>query len=96
LITGAVSLAGAIGSAVYWADRASVRSDCGSAQGVACLNADTLDRQRNMGLGLTLGLTALGGTLFVLGLVLRHEPEHGGVSLRCGAAGLGLLCQGAF
>jgi len=45
LVNGALSLAGAVGSAVYWADRASVRSDCGGAQGVACLNADTLDRR---------------------------------------------------
>lgn len=96
VVVGGLTLAGAVGSAVYWFDRAGTLGDCGSDDGVACLNTDTLERQRNAGIGLTIGLAALGGALFSLGLVMGSESEDSRVSLECGAAGLGLLCRGVF
>jgi hypothetical protein len=79
----AAAVVGATASAIWWGDRAHELDTCRAA-GERCKNESTVEGQRNLAVGMTLGLGAAAITTGIVATILwRHQ--HAGSSTSSGA-----------
>lgn len=104
LITGGALAVGTVGSLVWLITRSNAVDQCGtgSTEG-PCLNEDTLTGQRELAMGVTVGLGLAAAGAATVGLVLlsssgddEERSTRRRAALSCAPAGAGLSCRGSF
>ena len=94
LTLGGASLAGSVVGAIWWADRADVVSQC---EDRGCANTDTIERERNSAMGVTLAAGAVGLASIIAGAVLLAKSgDDDAEATRCGVFPGGVTCTGRF